>query len=455
MLIGFSAENYRSFKDELVVSFLASNYYKENSDTLLAGSIPGLSDAKILPVTAIYGPNASGKSTVLAAVREMRAAVLSLRNLSGNPQASYSPFLLDGESASRPTTFSIEFCTERRVEGEEKAKLVRYEYSFSYSDKGIVSENLRAYFSKMPRKLFSRTIDDSGNTVIEGSATFPIANEIKPLIGSHMLVLSFFSQADKSSVGAEASVVTDWFRDQLAIIDRSPNADPMQMFSGEILDGVQGTDYQRALIRRIMSRADAGLASVDVERLSFSEESIPEVARKMLAPEMVEALRNQTLKHVSFKHQGKNGAMEVPEESSGTMQLFALSGYVAQALERGGVLMADEIDASLHPDLANEVVSLFLDKSTNRHNAQLVFTAHNPSLMNNPRMRRDEFWIAEKNEAGASRLYPISDFKAKKGESIQAAYLQGRYEGLPIIPACFGMCGSGSEEAGELSGQTQ
>ena len=225
MLIGFSAENYRSFKGELVVSFLASNYYKENLDTLLAGGIPGLSDAKILPVTAIYGPNASGKSTVLAAVQEMRAAVLSLRNLSGNPQASYSPFLLDGESASRPTTFSIEFCTERRVEGEEKAKLVRYEYSFSYSDKGIVSENLRAYFSKMPRKLFSRTIDDSGNTVIEGSATFPIANEIKPLIGSHMLVLSFFSQADKSAL--EQRLV--WWRTGSGISLPSSTAAPMRI----------------------------------------------------------------------------------------------------------------------------------------------------------------------------------------------------------------------------------
>lgn len=450
MLIGFTARNYRSFKSELVLSLAASNYYKENEDTLLSRAIPGLSDVRILPVTAIYGPNASGKSTVLSALREMRTAVLALRGPSGNPMASHLPFLLDDESRFEPTLFSIEFCVERAHEAGGHTQLVRYEYSFTYDAEGILSEDLRAYFSKMPRKLFSRYIDESGETIIEGSSTFPIANEVKDLIGKQMLVLSFFAQADRAKTGQEARIVVDWFRNQLVIVDRSPAAqDPMQMFSGEILDGATGSDYQRTFIRNIMSRADAGLASVEVEHIPFSEETIPAEALKMLSPEVFEALKHQQMKQVSFRHWGANGVRVLPNESSGTMQLFALSGYVAQALEFGGVLAVDELDASLHPDLANEIVALFLDKKSNPRSAQLIFTAHNPCLMNNDRMRRDEFWLAEKNEDGESRLYPISDFKARKGESIQVAYLQGRYAGIPSIPSCFGMCNSvlcGQEE---------
>lgn len=440
MLIGFSAKNYRSFKEEFSISLLASNYYKENEDTLLTGEIPGLSNARILPAAAIYGPNAAGKSTVVAAIREMRAAVLALPNLSGSPQASYQPFLLDNDSFQEPTTFSIEFCLERKDDNEH-VKLVRYEYSFSYSSGGIVNEDLRAYFTKMPRRLFSRRLDERGRSVIEGSATFPIANEVKDLIGKYVLVLSFFAQANEAKAGKEARLITDWFRGSLAVIDRSSNADPMRMYSGEILDGVQGSDFQRDFIRWIMSRADTGLVSVDIEHTAFVDAAIPDIVRKMISPEVVDALKDRPLKRISFKHQGRSGTREVPGESNGTMQLFALSGYVAQALEYGGVLLVDEIDSSLHPDLASEIISLFLSGETNPKGAQLVFTAHNPCLMNNDKMRRDEFWIAEKNFGGESTLYPISDFRVKKKESIQSSYLQGRYDGIPSIPPCFGMCG--------------
>ena len=204
------------------------------------------------------------------------------------------------------------------------------------------------------------------------------------------------------------------------------------------------TDFQRDFIRKIMSRADTGLASVEIQHVPLPDDILTGQAGKILSQDFIESVRNKQFKRVAFKHYGATGTMLLPTESSGTMQLFALSGHIAQALETGGVLAVDELDASLHPDLADEIASLFLNKMSNPHGAQLIFTAHNPCLMNNDRMRRDEFWIAEKSGRGESTLYPISDFSAKKGESIQSAYLQGRYAGVPVIPACFGMCSPAS-----------
>lgn len=445
MLIGFSVKNFRSFRDECSFSLLASNYYKENAETLLTKDIPGLSGVKVLPVSAIFGPNASGKSTLMSALVEMRNAVLAIRGPQSGPAASYQPFLLDDDSQTEPTTFSIEFCTLRSIGKEKKPKLVRYMYAFSFTQEGVVYEELRAHFSKMPRRLFRRVKQGSGEAVIEGSPTFPIPYEVKSLIGSHILILSFFSQADRARAGEEARVVTDWFKDSLILVDRSPDSmRPVDMFSGEILDGARGTDYQRRMIREIMNKADAGLASVEVEHVPISDTNFPEELLGVMPEEMIKVIKAQPAKHVAFKHQGLGGPRELPSESSGTMQLFRLSGFVARTLELGGVLFVDELDASLHPDLASTVVSLFLDRGINKNGAQLVFTAHNPCLMSNELMRRDEFWITEKKEDGASTLYPISDFKVRKGESVQVAYLQGRYSGVPQIPACFGLGAFGS-----------
>lgn len=442
MLIGFAAKNFRSFKNDFAISFQSSNYYKENEDTLLVADIPGLKGTRILPVTAIYGANASGKSTVMAAIKEMRSAVLSLNNVRGDHGAIYSPFMLDDKSSTEPTTFSIEFCTLRAVESGESQQ-VRYEYSFSFTHERIISEDLQAYFTKMPRKLFSRHLSEAGETIIEDSTTFPILKEVRNLIGERILILSFFSQADQSKTGKEARIITDWFRDKLEFVNRSPGAEPLQMLSGEILDGVQGTDYQRAVIRQIMSKADTGLSSVEIEHLPVNNEAFLEVAQKVLSSDIIESLKVDSLKHVAFKHRTSKGAYEVPAESDGTMQLFILSGYIAKALDCGDILFVDELDASLHPDLATALISLFLDNAINDSKAQLIFTAHNPCLMNNELMRRDEFWITRKNEDGISELYPISDYKARKGESIESAYMQGRYSGAPLIPECLGMCNLG------------
>lgn len=440
MLIGFTVENFKSIRDACSLSLEASNYYKENDATLISRDIPGKKGVRVLPASAIYGANASGKSTLVDALGAMRAAVLAHMGENLDPLASFEPFLLDQESRHRPMNFSVEFCLRRERGGGQK--LVRYEYSFAVSDRGVESEELRAYFTRQPSRLFSRSMSPAGDITIDGSKTFPISAEAKRLVGPRLLVLSLFTLFEQTAVagaGDEARAVCDWFRGGLTVVDQGPGQQLMDTYSGKVLDGAAGSDYQRQFIRDVMRRADMGITSVEVRHDALGRE-LPEPLRGLLSEEVGQQFERQPVKRVAFFHQAASGDQaEVPSESAGTLRLFQLAGYLGRAIETGGTLVVDELDASLHPDLADALVSLLLDPSINKHGAQLVFTAHNPCLMDNPLMRRDEFWIMEKGEDGTSTLHPVSDFKIRKGDSLRAGYLAGKYAGLPDLRPGFGV----------------
>ena len=81
-----------------------------------------------------------------------------------------------------------------------------------------------------------------------------------------------------------------------------------------------------------------------------------------------------------------------------------------------------------------ELLSVFSKGITSNSTAQLIFTTHNPLLLDQTLLRRDQIWFTEKDQEGATRLYPLTDFKPRKDESLVKGYLAGRYGGIPFIP---------------------
>ena len=138
---------------------------------------------------------------------------------------------------------------------------------------------------------------------------------------------------------------------------------------------------------------------------------------------------------------GRNVAFDSEDESQGTQVWIGLVGPVLDALANGSILLVDEIDASLHPHLVARLVDLFQDPKTNPHCAQLVFNAHDTNILGNPEshaLGRDQIWLTEKNEGGASHLYSLSDFRPRRDESIERGYLSGRYGAIPELdPMAF------------------
>jgi AAA15 family ATPase/GTPase len=142
---------------------------------------------------------------------------------------------------------------------------------------------------------------------------------------------------------------------------------------------------------------------------------------------------------VMVRHQSAADDAWLPfhEESHGTQTLFRMAPYLLHALQHGSLLVIDELEASLHPLLALQVVRLFNDPRTNPRNAQLVFTTHDTNLLGTelgePALRRDQIWLTEKDEEGATCLYPLTDYKPRKAENLERGYLQGRYGAIPFL----------------------
>nr|AYM53879.1 hypothetical protein [Kofleria flava] len=132
-----------------------------------------------------------------------------------------------------------------------------------------------------------------------------------------------------------------------------------------------------------------------------------------------------------------NAWLPFHEESRGTQTLFRMAPSIVTALQSGSMLVIDELEASLHPLLALQVVRHFNDPRANPRNAQLLFTTHDTNLLGTelgePALPRDQIWLTEKDEEGATDLYPLTDYKPRKAENLERGYLQGRYGAIPFL----------------------
>ena len=117
--------------------------------------------------------------------------------------------------------------------------------------------------------------------------------------------------------------------------------------------------------------------------------------------------------------------------------MFSLALPILEVLHEGGVLIIDELERSLHPSLARDLVRFFNDPRTNPRNAQIIFTTHDTNLLGTtigePALRRDQVWLTEKDTEGATVLYPLTDYKPRKAENLERGYLQGRYGAIPFL----------------------
>ena len=122
------------------------------------------------------------------------------------------------------------------------------------------------------------------------------------------------------------------------------------------------------------------------------------------------------------------------EESDGTNSYFKLIGVVKKALDLGTLLVADEMDAHLHPLLTKHLVSLFDSTEFNPKGAQLIFTSHSTNLLDLDFLRRDQIWFTEKDEqTAATDLFSLYDFSIRKDTKVEKGYLIGRFGAIPFI----------------------
>lgn len=398
MLVEFSVANFRSIKDRQTLSLVASSHQEEADVQLF--SFPGStkSGLKLLPSAALYGPNGAGKSNFLLALQAMRDFVVkAAMQRSAESPLPAQPFNLDSSTCNAPTEFEVIFF----IGG------TRYEYAFSTTEERIVKEELSAYPQNRAQRRFARRWDTQKQDYdwhfgpsLEGAK-----NLWRKSTRDDSLFLSTAAQLNSRQL----LPVYQWFSCAVRVIgaegrERNPR------FSETRCE----TEGKEAILK-FLKRMDLGIDDIQVTKAPFD----------------IRTLRQD--------NRGEPVAFGLEDESNGTRKLFSFAGPWTDTLDQGRILFIDELHGSLHPKLVEFLTRQFNDRETNPNNAQLIFTTHETAILSQQFMRRDQVWFCEKDRDQTTQIYPLTDFRPRKGrENLAASYLSGRYGAVPYISAMAG-----------------
>ncbi|WP_431924932.1 AAA family ATPase [Nonomuraea jabiensis] len=407
MLIRFRMANHRSIRDEHELSLIATELDEGT------GRRTGLryrgQDVSAQPVVGVFGANASGKSNLLSGFRLMRDAVRdSFADWAKSPEVvPRQPFKLDSVSREGTSLFEVDLVLGRDP--------VRYTYGFELSDERVEAEWLHAYPHGRRNIWFDREAErpesEGGEFIFKGEGFKGERESLVKLTRPNALFLSVGATLNDPQLSA----LHRWFINNLWLLTPGRDLSARVRLTKQLLSQEDLADYHQRIVQMLQS-ADLGVTRLDTD---------PDTG------------------DIRLRHRTPDGG-ELPldfqtEESLGTHAWFAFLGPMLTVLDQGSVLLVDELDSSLHPALAAEVVRVFQDPSSNPRGAQLIFTTRDATLLGSEvldcPLKRDQVWIAAKRRSGETELYPLTDAKPRKGENLERGYLRGRYGGVPRVTA--------------------
>lgn len=407
MLIQFRVENHRSLRDEQILSMVATKLGDAADQRLLPAAELG---EALLPAVAIYGANASGKTNVLHSLAFMcRAVRRSHRQWEPETGPPREPFMLSGRQ-SAPSLYEMDI----RLEG------VRYRYGFVLGETRVEEEWLYAWPRKRKQTWFTREGDnfEFGKRLVGENETIQRVTRSNSLFlsaaaqNNHPQLRPLFRWFQAAHFELHRSRVTRLLPNRLTML--RPDA------QGSLFPEDESIQQSRASIVRLLQAADIGILDVKIEPGRRDHHGVPILDLLFL-----------------HKTEGPGVWLPLEAESAGTITLLEIATQLVEVLQSGGFLCIDELEASLHPVLALELLRLFHDREHNPRGAQLIFTTHDTNLLGNvlgePPLRRDQIWFTEKDNAGATHLYPLTDFHPRKEENLERGYLQGRYGAMPFL----------------------
>ena len=425
MLIEFKVTNFRSIREEQTFSLVASNADKDLAPCVIERTLPGLAGVKYLKGAAIYGANASGKSNIISAIQFLSTFVKkSATKLQPGDITGAEPFKLDRESSNKPSEFEITFVAEG----------IRYLFGLVLTPQRVLEEYLVAYPKGVPQKWYYRTFNKEKGVYVwaKPSTGFKSDKSLQDKTRENNLFLSVGSHWNHPQL----MHVFNWFKNNLRFLPLNADALVHPTFTANLL--TKQTHHDRIL--NLLRSADIGVNDAQIQE---SEISIDDLKKNLPPSLLAEIEANGELKpgkqvEINLTHKADD-IDPVPlsfekEESAGTRRFFALIGPWTDILDKGYTVFIDEIETSLHPILVRELLKLLFCRENNPIGAQVVFTTHNPVLLDNTLMRRDQVWFTEKSPAGATHLYPLTDYQPRKDEARAKGYLAGRYGGIPFIP---------------------
>ncbi|CAB0820320.1 AAA family ATPase [Corynebacterium diphtheriae] len=430
-LISFEVSNHRSFRDDVYFDF---------SRPILTTNLPPKGKAWsdcLFPVAVVVGANASGKTNLLRALDFVSSAVRrSSTSWLEYDEMPRDPFRLSSAGREMPSRYAIDFVTDVVSRGKD----VRYHYEFEIGPGGIVREALMQYRSSRPAMLLDRR-------EVDGKLQLRYGNQMgsAPQLSDRELALSRARQVNHEILAPLANELANLRTYNVGDEERKQRIQWMT-------NGLAGGKLSFEQLQLLAKAADIG-----IRRVELDEREIPKDLVKLLEtiekhikesqsndnssrkPEISKENRELISRSLRFIHNQADGeevSFGLRDESDGTIAWLALAFAVLDVLRNGGLLLVDELDTSLHPHLAAEIVRLFQVPDTNRNGGQILLTTHDVTLLENDtdlQLDYRQVWFTQKNLDGSSELFSAADFGLKPKSNLAKQYREGRLGGVPLL----------------------
>jgi len=414
MLISFTVSNFRSIRDRqsLILEASADSTHA-HSHVIAQKPGPGL-----LKSAAIYGANASGKSNVINAMIWMRQFVLqSISEKIETPKIPVEPFRLQKGNEDQPSVFEVEFLLED----------ARYRYGFAVGREGIAEEWLFRKRAKGKEAcVYTREGQSINANAREEKGLDPFAKRTRP----NALFLKVCAEFNFPF----AEQVMGWFR-RLRFVSGLSDQGLIWFTANRIKEG-----KHRNELLRFVQKADFQIGGIRSRTEPLTEDQLP----PFLSPEDKAGIlaRDPVMGEIFTRHEVFSDDGEVvgetdfnleEDESEGTSKFVALAGPILHTLEEGSILLIDEFEARLHPNLTKAILQWFHGPENNK-GAQMIIATHDTGLMHPDLLRRDQIWFCEKDDRGGTSLYCLDEFdkqEVRTTTKFNRQYLQGVFGAVP------------------------
>lgn len=417
MLVQFTVENFLSIRDKVYLSLEPSKDSEHPENLITKG------DYKAVNSVAIYGANASGKSSLFKAITVALIMIRNSNNVQVTDKLPMTPFKFDFESRNKPTSFEFTFIAK---DGR------KYIYGFSATTEKVVEEYLYCYNTSKPTLLFDLNENEKPK--------FNRAYKVKLEAAYQMNTANKLFMATATTWNVECTKSPfEWLAESIDTF-----TDVMEL--GGVAFEKYRTDENRKYIeftKNLLKQADINISSIEVDAKEvMGGPALPfqiVVQGKIIPPNEgkhydVEITTGYTV--VDENGEKTEFSLTLQEESIGTQLLFFYGPLLKDAFEKGKTIVLDEIDKSMHPSLVKFIMNLFRDPDVNKNGAQLIVTTHETGILSLDMFRRDQIYFTEKDsKSGVTDLYSLDEFSVRKTENIEKGYLMGRYGAIPFLQA--------------------
>jgi len=393
MIHKFSVSNFYSFKESSEMDLTVNDHAPKTNSY-----IESANDNRITKVAAVFGHNASGKTNLLRVLSFLKWFITSSFNTKPEEEIPFRPFFFN-KLEDKNTFFSVTFEVNNNI----------YKYDLELNVKKIITERL----NKNNKKLFSRIWNAEKREYNYDLKKYGVSKEFKNLIRDNVSIISLGAQA-KHELSIE---IYKYWEDMICnIVDYTINKKDNNILT--ISENYYKNPKLKEKAEKILSQFDLGLSKIEIRELKFDESG----DKKVYIP---------FARH-NFNNEGDDLEIPFAYESHGTINLFSLLPKIFDCLDKGRVIVLDEFDADLHPQMLPVLIELFTTKKHNPKNAQIIFNSHNSQILNE--LDKYQIYFTEKDKNCSSCVYRLSDIEGvRSDDNYYAKYISGSYGATPDI----------------------